>query len=139
MSSARLLQSRMLELPVKRIAPGSGGFARSASSKSAIADSQNSGSRIARSQAEPAQRVEAQTPKSLKFGLGVIARLSKGAHLTFQRRKVNDEIWLPAEAFFQGTGRVLVFKGFRFQARSEYSDYKKFSVDSSVSFSSENQ
>ena len=84
-------------------------------------------------------RIEAETLKSLKFGLGVIARLNKGAHLTFQRRKVNDEIWLPAEAFFQGTGRILVFKGFRFQARSEYSDYKKFSVDSSVSFSSENQ
>ena len=84
-------------------------------------------------------RIEAETLKSLKFGLGVIARLNKGAHLTFRRRKVNDEVWLPAEAFFQGTGRILVFKGFRFQARSEYSDYKKFSVGSSVSFPSENQ
>ncbi len=84
-------------------------------------------------------RIEAETLKSLKFGLGVIARLNKGAHLTFRRRKVNDEVWLPAEAFFQGTGRILVFKGFRFQARSEYSDYKKFSVGSSVTFPSENQ
>ena len=82
-------------------------------------------------------RIEAETLKSLKFGLGVIARLNKGASLTFQRRKVNDEIWLPAEAFFQGTGRILLFKGFRFQVRSEYSDYQKFSVGSSVSFDSE--
>ena len=84
-------------------------------------------------------RIEAETLKSLKFGLGVIARLNKGAHLTFQRRKVNDEIWLPAEAFFEGTGRILVFKGFRFQARSEFSNYQKFSVGSSVSFDSEDQ
>ncbi len=82
-------------------------------------------------------RIEAETLAKLKFGLGVIARLNKGARMTFRRRKVNDEVWLPAEAFFQGSGRILVFKGFRFQVRSEYFDYKKFSVASSVAFPSE--
>ncbi len=84
-------------------------------------------------------RIEAETLGTIRFGLGIIAKLNKGARMAFQRRKINDEIWLPAEAHFQGTGRILVFRGFRFQARSEYSDYKKFSVGSSVTFPAENQ
>lgn len=79
-------------------------------------------------------RIDAETMKNLKFGLGLIAKLNKGARMVFRRRKINDEIWLPAEASFSGTGRVLVFKGFRFQAKSEYFGYKKFSVNSRVSF-----
>lgn len=82
-------------------------------------------------------RVEAETIGTLRIGLGVIAKLNKGASLVFQRRKVNEEIWLPAEASFSGRGRILVFKGFRFYATSRYYDHKKFTVDSSVAFPSE--
>ncbi len=79
-------------------------------------------------------KVEAETLKSLKFGWGIVAKLNTGAHMVFQRRKVNDEVWLPARASFQGSGRLLLFKGFRFQATSLYSDYKKFTVASKISF-----
>jgi hypothetical protein len=50
------------------------------------------------------------------------------------RRKVNDEIWLPAEARFIGQARVLLVKTIRLDTLSEYSDYKKFTVatDSTV-------
>ena len=82
-------------------------------------------------------RIEAKTIKSLKFGGGLIAKLNEGARMVFQRRKINEEIWLPAEATFYGRGRVLLFKGFRFLARSKYSGYREFSVTSRVSFSSQ--
>ena len=79
-------------------------------------------------------KVEAETLESLKFGWGIVAKLNKGAQMVFQRHKVNDEIWLPARASFRGSGRMLLFKGFRFQANSQYADYKKFTVASKVSF-----
>jgi hypothetical protein len=55
--------------------------------------------------------------------------------MTFQRRLVNNEIWLPEQAHFSGTGRLLLFKGLRIDTYSEYSDYKKFTVETSVTFS----
>lgn len=73
-------------------------------------------------------RAEAELHDTLSFGLGVLARLYEGATATFQRRKVNGEVWLPAEASFRGTARVLLVKGLRIDSRSEYSDYKKFNV-----------
>jgi hypothetical protein len=44
------------------------------------------------------------------------------------RRKVNDEIWLPAEARFTGAAKVLLLFGGRVDAIFEYGNYKKFSV-----------
>jgi hypothetical protein len=80
-------------------------------------------------------RIDAELTDTVSFGLGVLARLSPGAHATFQRRLVNNEIWLPAESRFTGNARIMLFKGLRLDATSEYSDYKKFSVDTSTSFS----
>jgi hypothetical protein len=73
-------------------------------------------------------RVEAQLTDDLSFGFGILARLKKGARAHLQRRKVNDEIWLPAEAHFIGHARVLLVKGVHVDTLSEYSDYKKFTV-----------
>ena len=73
-------------------------------------------------------RAEAELHHTLSFGLGVLARLHEGAIATFQRRKVNGEVWLPAVATFRGSARVFLVKGLRVDSRSEYSDYKKFNV-----------
>jgi hypothetical protein len=53
----------------------------------------------------------------------------------FQRRLVNNEIWLPATAHFTGNARLMVFKGLRVDDTVEYSDYKKFSVETNTTFS----
>ncbi len=82
-------------------------------------------------------RVEAKLVDSISFGLGILARLNKGATAVFERQKVNDEIWLPAKASFSGTGRLLLFKGLNLDISSEYSDYRKFTVRTSVEFVSE--
>jgi len=73
-------------------------------------------------------RIDAELLGPLGVGPGGVFRLQKGAHAFFQRRRVNDEIWLPAEARFVGAAKVLLFVLGRLDARSVYSDYRKFSV-----------
>ncbi len=82
-------------------------------------------------------RVEARLLDSLGVGPARLARLQKGAVSYFYRRKVNGEIWLPAEARFTGAAKVLWLFGARVDALFQYSDYKKFSVstDSEVNTS----
>jgi hypothetical protein len=79
-------------------------------------------------------RVQCELIDTLSFGLGIIARLKPGARLFFERRKINDEIWLPAVAHFTGSARLLLIKGISVDIVSEYSDYRKFSVESSVDY-----
>jgi hypothetical protein len=73
-------------------------------------------------------RIEARLLENLGVGPAGVARLQKGATSYFYRRKVNDEIWLPAEARFTGSARVLLFFGASVDALFEYGDYRKFSV-----------
>jgi len=73
-------------------------------------------------------RLEGRLLDNIGVGPAKLARLQKGATAYFQRRKVNNEIWLPAEARFTGAARVFLFFGGRIEAQSRYSDYKKFSV-----------
>ena len=73
-------------------------------------------------------RIEARLIENLGVGPARVARLQKGATTYFSRRKVNDEIWLPVEARFTGSAKVLLFFGGGIDAFFEYGDYKKFSV-----------
>lgn len=73
-------------------------------------------------------RVEARLIDNLGVGPARVARLQKGATSYFYRRKVNDEIWLPVEARFTGSARILLLFGGAVDALFEYGDYKKFSV-----------
>jgi len=79
-------------------------------------------------------KLEANAIDNLSWGFGVLARLHKGAHLSFLRRKVNGEVWLPAVANYNGSARVGLLFTLRRSGSSEYSGYKKFSVDTSSSF-----
>jgi len=81
-------------------------------------------------------RIEVDLVDTVSIGLGMLAKLNPGAHAVFQRRLVNNEIWLPAETRFTGTARVLLVKGMRMDISSEYSGYKKFSVETATTFSS---
>jgi hypothetical protein len=73
-------------------------------------------------------RIEARLIENLGVGPARLARLQKGATSYFYRRKVNDEIWLPAEARFTGSAKVLLVFGSSVDAFFEYGDYRKFSV-----------
>ncbi len=77
-------------------------------------------------------RLEAQAIETVAVGLGLVARMHKGAQLSFLRRKVNGEAWLPAESSYSGNARVGLIRTIRRGGRSEFSDYRKFTVDASM-------
>jgi hypothetical protein len=77
-------------------------------------------------------RLDARAIEDLPFAWGLLARLHKGARLSFERRKVNGEVWLPALVSYTGSARVGLIVRIRRAGTSEYSGYRKFSVDTST-------
>ena len=77
-------------------------------------------------------RLDASALDTISFGLG-LARLHKGSELSFVRRKINGEVWLPAVFNYKGSGRVGLLWTLRRSGSSEFSGYRKYSVDSSSS------
>ena len=77
-------------------------------------------------------KVEIEAIDTVSIGFGLLARLHKGSRLGFQRRKVNDEAWLPASASYSISGRVGLIAVMRRGAVVEFSNYRKFSVDTST-------
>ena len=70
----------------------------------------------------------------ISVGYGVVGRVHQGARLEFARRRVNNETWLPAWSHITAKGRTLMFRPFDFDVRTDYTDYKKWSVDTKVTF-----
>jgi hypothetical protein len=77
-------------------------------------------------------RVEIEAIDDLSFGLGLLARVHKGTVATYQRKRVNDEVWLPAEVTWTASARVMLFRQLRLRGVSEFSNYRKFTVDTST-------
>ena len=78
-------------------------------------------------------RMEAEALDDLSFGLGLLARVHKGSKATFERRKVNGEVWLPASADYTASARVMLVRRLRVGGTSEFSDYRKFTVATETS------
>jgi hypothetical protein len=70
----------------------------------------------------------------ISVGYGVVGRVHEGARLEFARRRVNNEAWLPAWSHITAKGRTLMFRPFDFDVRTDYTDYKKWSVDTKVTY-----
>ncbi len=73
-------------------------------------------------------KIDAEAIEDLTFGWGIVGRLHKGSRATFERQKVNDEVWLPARVHSIGTGRAVMFRRFAIDSVTEWFDYKKFAV-----------
>jgi hypothetical protein len=80
-------------------------------------------------------RLNVEAVDTLGIGLGLLARVGKGARIAFERRKVNGEVWLPAAASYSFNARVALLKMLRRNATLEFSNYRKFAVDTSSTFS----
>ncbi len=76
-------------------------------------------------------RVEAQTTKTISFGL-FLAWLDPGAKLVLEETRINDEVWLPKREYLSGSGRVGLLKRLVEDQEITWSDYKKFRVDSKL-------
>jgi hypothetical protein len=76
-------------------------------------------------------RVEAETTGAISWGV-FLARLNPGAKLVFDQQEVNAELWLPKRLLLTGSGRIGLIKRLAREEVIEWSNYKKFSVDSKI-------
>ena len=76
-------------------------------------------------------RVEAETTDTISWGL-FLARLNAGAKMIFEQTEVNSELWLPKRLLLTGSGRVGLIKRLAQDQEIQWSNYKRFSVDSKV-------
>jgi hypothetical protein len=73
-------------------------------------------------------RAEAEVIEAISFG-GFLAKLDRGARMTFLQKRVNDEVWLPSMATARLDARLLV-KHLSVAGETTWSNYRKFRVDS---------
>jgi hypothetical protein len=76
-------------------------------------------------------KVEGETTDTISWGL-FLARLNPGARLTFEQTEINSEIWLPKRLFVAGSGRIGLIKRLAEDQQIDWSNYRKFSVDSKI-------
>lgn len=77
-------------------------------------------------------RIRVELLEPIDIGWGILGRVHTGSVATFERRKVNGEVWLPWRARFDVAGRVALFRTFDIDTETTWWDYKKFSVDTTV-------
>ena len=76
-------------------------------------------------------RVEAETIGPISWGLFLV-HLDPGAKLVFDQTEVNAELWLPKRLLLTGSGRIGLIKRLAREEEIEWSNYRKFSVDSKI-------
>ena len=74
-------------------------------------------------------RLEAYFVGDFKVAGGMLANLQKGTSFVFEQAYLNNEVWLPTYEQAHVGVRVLLVKGFKVNATTRYSDYKKFNVE----------
>lgn len=79
-------------------------------------------------------RLQVEAIDTVSIGMGLLARVHKGTRASFQRRKVNGEVWLPASWDYSASARVMLVKTFRVGGTSEFSGYRKFTVDTATTY-----
>jgi hypothetical protein len=65
-------------------------------------------------------QMEAEVTDAIPLIAGFLAKAQKGTTLAVERRKINDEIWLPFRAEARINGRLLLLKGMNIRDVVEY-------------------
>lgn len=74
-------------------------------------------------------RVEGYFVGDAKIAGGLLVNLQKGSSFVAEQEFVNNEVWLPTYEEANIGARVLLLKGFKVSAKTRYSDYKRFNVE----------
>jgi len=77
-------------------------------------------------------KLDVLVTETLSFGFGVLAKFNKGSSLSVERRIVNGDAWAPVKAEGLLSARILLVKGLNKRIVSEYSDFKKYTVNATV-------
>jgi hypothetical protein len=70
-------------------------------------------------------RVEATAIETLTYGLGMVARLNRGANVVLTREQVAPGSWQPTSIRFMGEGRALLFRKLHVDHVIEWFDYRR--------------
>lgn len=81
-------------------------------------------------QAGEVARVEAGFNSAYRIGGGVLASIEKGTTVTLKQTYVDGDAWLPSYTAIHARGRLLLFKGVRFNLEDAFSGYRVFHVGS---------
>jgi len=79
--------------------------------------------------AKDVARLEARMTKAWKFGGGLVASMRPGAYFVFEQQMVNNEVWLPSYSEAYISAKFMLFAGINANFISQFSDYKKFRVE----------
>jgi len=70
-------------------------------------------------------RVEATAIDDITYGLGVVARVNRGATVTLVRERVDADTWLPTSIRLSGDGRAMLLRKLRVDHLIEWFDYRR--------------
>ncbi len=76
-------------------------------------------------------KIEMETLDTISFG-GILVRIGKGGRLVIEQAHINNEVWIPDHIRLSASARVMLLVGMRQEIEFQFSDYKKFQVDSRV-------
>jgi len=74
-------------------------------------------------------RLEAYFVGDFRLAGGMVANVQRGTSFVFEQAYLNNEVWLPTYEEAHLGVRVLMVKGFKMNAITRYSDYKRFNVE----------
>lgn len=72
-------------------------------------------------------RLELDVIDDLTIGWGIIGRVHKGSRAIFERRRIDDGVWLPARATYIASGRSLLLHRFEIETETQYYGYRRIS------------
>ncbi len=78
-------------------------------------------------------KADVDTVESFTWGLFLL-KLREGARIQFEQRRFNDEVWLPFKWSVRALGRAALIAKFNVIVEGSYSNFRKFSTESSVEF-----
>ncbi|HJR07901.1 MAG TPA: hypothetical protein VJ842_11615 [Pyrinomonadaceae bacterium] len=73
-------------------------------------------------------RLEARLGEGYKVGGGLVASIRPGSAVVFEQTRLADGVWLPRFSQVNASAKLFLFAGFRIDATSEFSNYKRFST-----------
>ena len=76
-------------------------------------------------------KLELESIDTVSFGF-FLARLAKGAHLTVEQTRLNDEVWLPKHVSIRYDARLALLKHQAGEVEETMYNFKKFQTDSRI-------
>ncbi|HEY6506717.1 MAG TPA: hypothetical protein VIY56_01810 [Vicinamibacterales bacterium] len=70
-------------------------------------------------------RVEATATDDLTYGFGMVARLARGTTVHLARERVEENLWLPTNLRFSGSGRALLFRRLVIDQVIDWTNYRR--------------